>query len=219
MKKILSLSLLAFTSILFSTATFKSAGAGVGQKNRGECVQARRKERTSGKVGKDYVYMDYVLCSPDMDPPNPLVRVWLTTRLDPMYEGKWEASRKGADLQIDVEKWVSGRDGADLISVSHGRRSDYTLYRDLSAVPLEVFKAERRSDVPAEVSSQPFLLEGPSLIPLENLTPESAERVRKVFEDADALVKRAEGRKTLNEESKRILAMVESLNSPFKGRE
>lgn len=219
MKKIASLSLLALTSILFLPTAFKSAGTALGQKKRGECVQAARKERSRDKVGQDYVYMDYVLCSPGMEPPNPLVRVWMTTRVEQADVAKWGPSRDGADLQINVERWSAGRDGADLVSVSHGGKTAYTLYRDLDAVPLQLFKAERRAAVPTEMAGQPFVREGGTLIPLENLTPESAERVRKVFEDADALVRLAQRKTTLNQDSKRISGMVESLKDPPKGQD
>jgi hypothetical protein len=54
-----------------------------------------------------------------------------------------------------------------------------------------VFKAERRSAVPPDTAGRPFLMDGSSLIPLENLTAHSVVRVRKVFASADALIKKA----------------------------
>lgn len=200
MKKMFSLSFLALTSVLLSPAAFKSAGEAAGQKKKAECVQSPRAERNWDQLGGDYVYWDYVLCPADIDPPAPLVRVWLT------------ASGDG----FAVEKWAQARDGADSVSVFHGKQKASTLYRDLDAVPLKIFKAERRSAVPAGTAEQPFLLEGTNLIPLENLTPDSAEKAKKVFESADVLVRQAERKTSLLRETARIAVIVSSLKSPFK---
>ena len=79
-----------------------------------------------------------------------------------------------------------------------------------------MFKAERRAGVPAETGKQPFMAEGSNLVPLENLTPESAERVRKVFESADIIVRSAQGKMQLIRETQRIGVVVASLDTPLK---
>lgn len=77
-------------------------------------------------IGHEYVIFDYVLCPPGLQPPAPLVSVWLTTKGD----------------GFAIEKWAEGRDGADSVSVYRGKKMAFTLYRDLDAVPLSLFKAE-----------------------------------------------------------------------------
>ena len=192
-------------ALLFFTA-LAAAPAGAGraqQKIPARCEQAPKGERNWEVLKEEYVYFDYVLCPPGVDPPSPLVMVWLTVRGD----------------AISVEKWAQGRDGADLVTVFHGKKKAYTLYRDLAAVPLKVFKAERRSTVPTETATRPFLQEGSSLIPAENLTPESAARVAKVFENADVLVRQAQNKVAMIRETPRIAVVVESLERPLKAQD
>ena len=178
------------------------AGGGRGQKKPAKCEMASPVDRNWEQIERDYVFFDYVLCPPGLQPPAPLVRVWLTTRGD----------------GFGIEKWAEGRDGADSVSVYRGKKLAFTLYRDLDAVPLSLFKAERRSAVPAEMARQPFLLESPSLIPLENLTPESAERVKKVFGSADVLINHAQRKSALLNESPRIGIVVNALAQPLKAQ-
>jgi hypothetical protein len=178
------------------------AGAGLGQKKQSQCEQAAQTNRNWELIGHDYVYFDYVLCPANMNPPNPLIRIWITTHGD----------------GLAVEKWAQDRDGADVVSMFNGKKKAYTLYRDLNAIPLKVFKAESRSGVPAETGKQPFIAQGTDLIPLENLTPDSAERARKVFENADVLIKTAQSKASLLHETSRIAAIFESLNSPLKAQ-
>lgn len=188
-------------TLLFAAALVVApAGAGQVQKKPDKCEQGPRTERNWEQMDKEYVSFDYILCPADLTPREPLVRVWLT----------W--SGKG----LAVEKWASDRDGADLVVMYHGKTKAYTLYRDLNAVPLKVFKAESRSVVPVEQARQPFLREDPNLIPFENLTPESSERVKKVFENADVLIKKAQSKVSLLYESPRITTIVESLQSSLK---
>jgi hypothetical protein len=137
-----------------------------------------------------------------MDPAKPLVSVWITTRGN----------------GIAVEQWAQGRDGADNVAVYHGKKRAYTLYRDLDAIPLKMLTAERRPGIPADMSTQPFVAEGLDLIPFKSLTPESAERARKVFENADALIKKARDKVPLLHEFTRTAAIVDSLNSPLKAQ-
>ncbi|HJQ35203.1 MAG TPA: hypothetical protein VJ866_23835 [Pyrinomonadaceae bacterium] len=193
MKKLIPLVLLTFISVSLPPA------AAV-QKKQAECTQAPKTERNWDLLGQEYVYWDYVLCPADIDPPSPLVRVWLTTSGD----------------GFAVEKWTQTRDGADSVSVFHGKKKAFTLYHDLAAVPLKVFKAERRSAVPTEMAAQPFMLEGTTLVPLENLEHESAEKAKKVFESADVLVRQAERKMSLLRESSRVAAVVDSLKNPLK---
>ena len=188
------------TLLLATTLVVAPAGAGFGQKNQAQCEQSSKTERNWELLGQDYVYFDYILCPLGMNPSNPLVRIWITTRGD----------------GIAVEKWAQDRDGADIVSMFNGKKKAYTLYRDLNAIPLKVFKAESRSGVPAETGRQPFLAEGSNLVPLENLTPESAERAKKVFENADILIKQAQRRVALLRETPRIAVIVEALSSPLK---
>ena len=179
------------------------AGGGRGQKKPAECEMASSVDRNWEQIERDYVFFDYVLCPPGLQPPAPLVRVWLTTRGD----------------GFAIEKWAEGRDGADSVSVYRVKKRALTLYRDLGAVPLTIFKAERRSAVPSGMTAQPFMQEGINLIPLENLKPESAERVRKVFESADILVRAAQRRTTLLNDSPKIGVIVTALAQPLKAQE
>lgn len=178
------------------------AGEKHGQKKPDKCEVSSSIVRNWELIGRDYVYFDYVLCPPGLQPPSPLVRVWLTTKGD----------------GFAIEKWAEGRDGADSVSVYRGKKRAFTLYRDLDAVPFALFKAERRSSVPAEMAGQPFLLEGPTLIPLENLTPESVERVKKVFGSTDILIKQAQSKSALLNESPRIGIVVDALDKPLKAQ-
>jgi len=171
------------------------AGEGFGQKKQAKCEEGPRGTRNWELIGRDYVYFDYVICPADMDPALPLVRVWITTR------------GKG----IAVEKWSQDRGGADSVAVFDGEKRAYTLFRDLKAVPLKMLKAERRLGVPADIAGQPFMAKGLDLIPIQNLTPDSAERVKKVFENADTVIKKAEAKAVLLYESPRIGAIAESL--------
>lgn len=189
-------------ALLLTVALAASASLVSGQKKQAQCEQGPNQPRNWELLGKDYVYFDYSLCPAGMNPPQPLVRVWITTR----GEG------------IAVEKWVQDRDGTDVVSMFHEKKKVYTIYRDLNAVPLTVFKAERRSSVPADMAGQPFLAEGNSLIPFENLTPESAEKVRKVFENADAIIKSAQHKVALIFEAPRIGVIVDALDTPLKAR-
>lgn len=173
---------------------------GHGQKKKAQCQTVAPGEQNWAVMGQDYVYFDSVLCPADMNPANPLVRVWITTRGD----------------GIAVEKWVQSRNGADLVSVFHGKKKVYTVYRDLNAVPLSVFKAERRSGVATELAKLPFLVEGTTLAPFENLTPDSAERARKAFENADILIKSAEAKAAPIHETVRILTIIDALDKPLK---
>lgn len=188
--------------LLLSTTPAAPAGAEPGQKKKAQCEQAAKVQRNWESIGREYVYFDYILCPAGMDPPNPLVRVWITAR------GNGYA----------VEQWAQDRDGADSVSVYHDKKMAYTLYRDLNAIPLKMFAAERRSGVPADAAGQPFLLEGVELIPLKNLAPDAAERARKVFEDADILIKKARDKVPLLHEIRTITGILESLNRPFKAQ-
>ena len=188
------------TLLLATTPVVAPVGAGFAQKKPAKCEQGSMTEQNWALVGQDYVYFDYVLCPAEMNPTNPLVRIWITTAGD----------------GIAVEKWAQDRDGADNISVFHGKKKAYTLYRDLNAIPLNVFKAENRSGVPADVGRQPFLAEGSTLAPLENLMPDSAERATKVFENADILIRKAQSKVALIRETLRIAALVDTLDKPFK---
>jgi hypothetical protein len=188
------------TSLFGAGLAVAPAGTGFGQQKQSKCEQGERSERNWELIEHDYVYFDYILCPAGMNPPNPLVRVWITTRGD----------------GIAVEEWAQSRGGADLVSMYHGKKKAYTLYRDLNAIPLGAFSNEARAGVPADVAGQPFLDEGPILIPLKNLTPESAERVKKVFENADVLVDGARRKVALLREAPRIATVVDSLDRPLK---
>jgi hypothetical protein len=179
------------------------AGEGRGQKKPDKCELSAKTVRNWDVIGNEYVFFDYVLCPPGLQPPAPLVRVWLTTKGD----------------GFAIEKWGEGRDGADSVSVYRGKKRAFTLYRELGAVPLTIFKAERRSAVPADLAAQPFMQEGVNLIPLENLKPESAERVRKVFEGADVLVRAAQGRYALLHDVPKMEVIVTALAQPLKAQE
>ena len=178
------------------------AGEGRGQKKPDKCEISSPVERNWDLIGNEYVFWDYVLCPPGLQPPTPLVRVWLTTKGD----------------GFAIEKWAEGRDGADSVSVYRGKKRAFTLYRDLDAVPLSLLKAERRSAVPAEIAQQPFLLEGPTLILLKNLTPESVERVKKVFGSSDVLIKHAQRKGSLLNESPSIRIVVDAIAEPLKAQ-
>jgi hypothetical protein len=191
-------------TILFVAAltVLLPVGAGLGQKKQSQCEQAAQTNRNWELIGRDYVYFDYVLCPANMNPPSPLIRVWITTRGD----------------GIAVEKWAEDGDRADVVSMFNGKKKAYTLYRDLNAIPLQVFKAEHRSGVAAETSKQLFLARGNNLIPLENLTPDSAERARRVFENADVIIRTAQIKGALLHDASRMAAIFESLNSPLKAQ-
>ena len=195
MRKFLLTLILAITPLALADAVFA-------QKKQADCQQGSNLPRNWDLIGRDYVYFDYVLCPADINPAQPLVRVWITTR------GNGFA----------VEKWAQGRDGADIVSVFYGKKKAYTLYRDLAAVPLQMFKAERRSSVPEDMSKQPFMAEGPNLIPFENLAPESAEKAKKVFESADTIIKAAQNKVALLHESPRIAVIVDALDKPLKAQ-
>jgi len=191
-------------TMLFATAltVLLPVGAGLGQNKQSKCEPAAQTNRNWDQIGGNYIYFDYVLCPADMDPPNPLIRVWITTQ--------------GNGLA--VEKWSPDRDGADVVSMFNGKKKAYTLYRDLNAIPLQVFKAEHRSGVAAETSKHLFLAQGNNLVPLENLTAESAERATKVFENADVLIRTARIKGALLHDASRMATIFESLNRPLKAQ-
>lgn len=194
---------LLLTTALSAAALFAcltTAPAARAQKRQDKCEQSFTPVRNWEVIGSEYVYFDYVLCPPGLSPPKPLVHVWLTTRGD----------------GFAVEKWSEARDGADVVTVFRGTKKAFTVYRDLSAVPLALFKAERRAAVPAETAKQPFLVEPPNLVPFENLKPESAERVRKVFESADVLIRQAEKKNALLAVTEKVGVVVNSLAEPLK---
>jgi hypothetical protein len=174
-----------------------------GQKKPDKCELSAKTVRNWELIENEYVFFDYVLCPPGLQPPAPLVRVWLTARGD----------------GFAIEKWTAGRDGADAVSVYRGKKRAFTLYRELSAVPLTIFKAGSRSAVPADMAAQPFMQEGVNLIPFENLKPESAERVRKVFDSADILVRAAQNRNALLNDSPKIGVIVNALAQSLKAQE
>jgi len=68
------------------------------------------------------------------------------------------------------------------------------------------------------MARQPFLVEGSQLIPLENLTQESVERVKKIFGSTDVLIKRAQLRSVLLNESPKIGLIVDALAKPLKAQ-
>jgi len=190
------------TLLLIITVAASPAGVGFGQKKQAQCEESSKATRNWALIDRDYVYFDYILCPAGMEPQKPLVWVWITMR----------------DNGYAVEKWAQDRDGADAVSVFHDKKKVYTLYADLNAVPLTLFKAERRAAVPTNMSRQPFLLEGSQLIPLEKLTPDSAEALKYVFKNADILIKKAQGKVPLLHESPRIGALAESLDKLLKAR-
>lgn len=176
------------------------ANSGAIIKRPPKCEPAALAQRNWEEFGGEYVYWDYILCPPGAEPSGLLVKVWLTGRGD----------------GYSVEKWSPARDGADAVVVYHGTKKAFTIYRDLEAIPLKVFKAERRSAVPAQTAGRPFLAQGSSLVPLENLTPESAERVTKIFESGDVLVRQAQRKTALLRESEKIEAIFKALKEPLK---
>jgi hypothetical protein len=182
-----------------SLLTAQQAGAGIVKNKPPKCEQAAPAVRNWDVIEDEYVYWDYLLCPPD-EKSNPLVKVWLTGRGD----------------AYSVEKWAQERDGADAVVVYRGTKKDFILYRDLNAIPLSMFKAERRSAVPAETASRPFMAKGSSLVPLENLTPESAERVVKIFQSGDVLVRQAQARGALLRDTPKIRVIFEAMNVPLK---
>lgn len=191
-----------FVALLLATALVAPAIPGLGQKEQARCELGPNQPRNWEVLGRDYVYFDYTLCPANMDPPNPLVRIWITK------------SGNG----IAVEKWAQDQDGADTVSVFQGKKKAYTLYRNLNAVPLTLLKAERRADVAAELREQPFMAAGLYLVPFENFAPESAKRATKVFESADTLIKNAQGKSVLLFDFPRIAAIVEALDRPLKAQ-
>lgn len=202
MRRFLTALLLAASASAAAAEARAQTGEGYLQKKRAGCEQAPRTEPNREQLSQGVVYFDYELCPPGLEPAAPLVMILLTTHGD----------------VISVEKWTEGRDGADFVAFYHGKKIAFTLYRDLAAVPLKVFKAERRSGVPAETAARPFLVNGTSLIPFENLTEESAERVAKVLEGADTLVKRAQSKVSLTREAERLRLIVDLLDRPPKAR-
>lgn len=176
------------------------ANSGSVIKRPAKCEQAAPAERNWEEFNGEYVYWDYIVCPPGAEPSGLLVKVWLTGRGD----------------GYSLEKWSPGRDGADAVVVYHRTKKAFTLYRDLDAIPLKMFKAERRSSVPAETAKQPFLAQGSSLIPLENLTPQSAERVTKIFESSDVLVRQSQRKMALIRETAKIETIFTSLKEPLK---
>lgn len=188
--------------LLVNALAAAPAGAGYAQNKQGQCEQGPRTERNWEVLGGRYVFFDYTLCPADTKNANPLVRVWITT------DGNG----------IAVEKWAADRDGADVVSMFHGKKKVFTLYRDLKAIPLKIFKAESRANVPADTGARPFWSEGSNLVPFENLTPESAERAKKVFESADLVVKSAQAKVQLIRESQRIGIIVDALDRPLKAQ-
>ena len=188
------------TLLIVTSVVMLPIEVGRGQIKKAQCQTIAPGEQNWALMGQDYVYFDAVLCPADMDPANPLVRIWITSNGD----------------GIAVEKWSQSRNGADLVSVFHGKKKVYTVYRDLNAVPLSVFKAERRSGVATEVAKLPFFVEGTTLAPFENLTPDSAERASKTFENADILIKTAEAKGAPINETVRILTIIDALDKPLK---
>jgi hypothetical protein len=191
-----------FTLLVTITVAASPAGVGFGQKKQAQCEQSSKAVRNWALIDRDYVYFDYVLCPASAEPQNPLVRVWITTR------GNGYA----------VEKWAQDRDGADAISMFHEKKQAYTLYRDLNAVPLTLFKAERRAAVSGDMGRQPFLLEGSYLLPMEKLKPDSVEMVKRAFNNADIIIKKAQGKVALLHEAPRLGALVDSLDGLLKAR-
>lgn len=189
------------TVLLTTTVVASPSGAGSGQKKQPQCEHSPQTVRNWELIDRDYIYFDFVLC-PAGTGSNPFVRVWITTR------GNGYA----------VERWAQDRDGADAVTMFQKERQAFTLYRDLGAVPLTLFRAERRSAVPAEMGRQPFLLEGTLLLPIEKLTPESVERVKNVFKDADVLIKKSQQKVPLLHESRRVAAVADSLDKILKAR-
>jgi hypothetical protein len=194
---------LLLTHLFAVSLAAQHANAGSVIKKPPKCEQAAPAERNWEVFDDEYVYWDYVLCPPGAESTGLLVKVWLTGRGD----------------GYSVEKWSPARDGADAVIVYHRTKKAFTLYRDLDAIPLKLFKSERRSAVPAETARRPFLMQGTSLIPLENLTPESAERVTKIFESGDVLVRQSERKVALIRETAKIETIFKALKEPLKERQ
>lgn len=188
--------------MLTMTVAASPVDVGFGQKKQAQCEQSSRSVRNWELIGQFYVYFDSVLCPASADPQNPLVRVWITTRGN----------------QYAIEKWAQDRNGADVISMFHDNKQIYTLYRDLNAVPLTMFKAERRAAVPVHMGNQSFLLEGFNLIPLEKLTPDSVAIVKRVFKNADIIIKTAQDKVPLLSEAPRLAAVAEALTELHHSR-
>src|SRR5687767_5625638 len=188
------------TAMFAAVLAAAPAGSGFARQKQAKCEQADPSERNWELFERGYVYFDYILCPPGMTPPNPLVRVWITTQGN----------------GIALEKWAERRAGADVITLYHGKKKAYTLYHDLDAIPVEAFNDEARAAVPADVAAQPFLDGGRILIPLKNLAPDSAERVKKAFASADGIVTKSERKVALLREAQRIETLVDALDRPLK---
>ena len=190
-------------SLIVVAAVLTLAGATFGQqKKQTKCEIGPNRPRNWEQIEDRYIYFDYVLCPADPDAARPLIRIWLTR----------------GDTGIAVEKWAQNRDVADTITVFEGQKKLYTLYRDLDAVPLKVFKAESRSRVPAEMAKHSFLAQGSSLIPLENLTPESAERAARAFRNADTAMEAARRKLPLLPEAPRLGTIIKDLDRPLEAQ-
>jgi len=190
-------------TLLLVTTVVLAAATGQVQKKPSKCEQGTFMPRNWEMIEKDYIFFDYILCPADMKPSSPLVRVWITTR----------------GYGFAVEKWAPDRDGADAVSVFYENKRAFTLYRDLKAIPLQLFKAERRTGVAEEIARQPFFMEGTTLVPSENLTPESAERAKKVFENADIVIKKAQAKLPLLYDASRLKAIADNLDRPLKAQQ
>lgn len=191
---------LFITHLLAISLAAQHANAGSVIKKPEKCEQAAPAQRNWEEFDGEYVYWDYIVCPPGAESSGLLVKVWLTGRGD----------------GYSLEKWSPERDGADAVVVYHRTKKAFTLYRDLDAIPLKLFKAERRSSVAAETARRPFLAQGSSLIPLENLTPQSAERVTKIFESGDVLVRQAQRKMVLLRETAKIEVIFKALKEPLK---
>ena len=165
-----------------------------GQK-KSKCEEGPQGTSNWDMHGQDYVYFDYTICPAKMDPPTPLVRVMITTR----------------GQGIALEKWIENRDGVDSIVVFDKKKTAYTLFRDLNAIPLKMLSADRRSAIPATMGTQPFLARGLDLVPFQSLSSEQSGRIKKVLDDADIIIKKAQGRLVLLYESKRIVDIASGL--------
>lgn len=176
------------------------SGPALGQKKDDRCEEGNNYPRNWAQLEREYVYFFYELCPPDLVPAKPLVKVWITI----------------GGNGISLEKWSKDREGADAVILFVDKKKTYTLYRDLKAIPLQFLKAERRSNVPPETAAQPFMLEGSYLVLFENLSDESAQRVKKVFESADTLIKKSEMKVALLYDTPRIKTIVEALEQPLK---
>ena len=194
MRRLLIVSLLCASALAMR-------GDASGQKKQAPCRANPPIERNWELVGRDYMYFGYTLCPPDVaNDSRPLVTVWFTLRGD----------------GISVVKWRKDRHGADQVSLSRGDKRAYIIFHDLDAIPVGLLKAESRGGIPAETAKQPFLAEGKTLIPAENLPPEAAQRIKKAFEYADALIQKGESEVSLLHESNKMVALADLLNRPFK---